>query len=209
MNFKTEIKHLALETTNVIIKLLDQNASQLEERLICAEIAEHLQLRQEQYIAITERPYGDGSQRDSKADIRFFSRGKNSPFIWVELKPMMYSSPYWYFPKFFNKNGFKPENPHLSNSIILNDIDRIDLLDKRKDIRPNVFAMVFVIRRGADSLELDPTPPILRKAITLGQALYLVELRFKAKLKVKLIKEHISSNLYGGFEIFVFATLCS
>ena len=153
------------------------------EREICAGVSEKLQ--GPKYIVVNEAPYP--IHRRSHADLKIrYGRDKKDT-LWVEFKPLYERSGYWRYSKFFNGQANKT-HIYSSNSIILNDIDKMDLLENEDD----AFAFVFLYPHDNEEDTKDkniPTKGRLSAAniryLCLRRFEHLVKDDYKVKTKAK------------------------
>lgn len=164
-------ERLASVLTQATAELLTEH-KYVGEQLLCARASDRLQRLHDDVIVVTEHPTFDGSLEDSKIDLVIRSRSHDRE-AWVEVKPMLRDSNYWSPSKFFN-GAIPSRRPHLSESIILDDIDK--LTDRSK--RGYSVALALVLAVETWPIEPDETRPKPRSRLLPGQVLNLAVQRF-------------------------------
>lgn len=173
------------------------------ERILCSVASYQLQCESDDYIVLLETPLKEGKNIDICADLILYSRSSAFLPVWVEVKPMWQGSNYWNFSKFFN--GKLPEGDiHLADSIILNDIDRINAVRNEPTFRCE-FSFVLMLdpwRRTEYALS-EPRPG---SSLYPDQATELCRRRFQAVGGRPPLVDSIEEGTWAIFQ-FVFGDL--
>lgn len=173
-DFMDKVAKDLLDAFSMPLKQL-RNEGRDYERTLCTEACEWLQRMRPDYIASTEVVYGIGAATDAKADLRITER-KGNRRAWIEVKPIWEGSTYPRYSKFFC--GKPDKSPmHLAKSVILGDIDKMDLIPE--PYINNRFAFLLSISHDTETLGSSPALPKPRTRLSRPQILHLVRKRFE------------------------------
>jgi hypothetical protein len=166
-------RELAATSRELLAKQMD-----FSERSLCAAACEALQRQPDRrLVAVNEAPYAPRAGHGARADLEIFYGETEASPLWVEVKPMLEGWNYWNYSKFFNGKADK-EQPDNSDSVILNDIDKMAYAITEHSRDPWTFAFFLILWTDGKALVPDATPVRPRGQLTPGQVLLLAERRF-------------------------------
>ena len=207
MNITTTLQDLADALASQATAFFDREEGQrTQERAICSMASEKLQRMNKGYVVLTEAPYSDGRADDWFVDLKIYYGDDASTPLWVEVKPMLAHSHYWGYAKFFNGEA-NATHVYASDSIVLNDIDKMEEVSGDDESDRCAFAFALLIDPKGEPLEPDASVPRPGSSLTPGQVLHLVHRRLEKWMddSETLIEARATGSREGKpFEVLVF-----